>query len=51
MSDVELEAVIDWSKDANVLALGRQTDEDVLTKEWCDAKITGTLAFAEKLTS
>ena len=41
MSDPRLEPVIDWSKDDDVLAVGKQTDEDVLAKGWCDVKITG----------
>ncbi len=41
MSDPGLEPVIDWSKDDDVLAAGKQIDEDVLAKGWCDVKITG----------
>lgn len=55
MSDSELEPAIDWSKDDNVLALGRKTDEDVLAKGWCDEKSAGmflaeNLLFDEELT-
>jgi hypothetical protein len=42
MLDAELETVIDWSKDEDVLAPGKKTDEDVLAKGWCNAKISGT---------
>jgi hypothetical protein len=42
MSDAESEPVIDWSQDANVTATGKKTDEDMLAKGWCDAKIAST---------
>jgi hypothetical protein len=49
MPDAELEPVIDWSKDDDVIAPGKRTDDDVLEKGWCDAKIYGAfIALLDK---
>ena len=49
MPDAELEPVIDWSKDHDVIAPGKKTDDDMLAKGWCDAKIIGAFIVGNPL--
>ena len=49
MSDAELEPAIDWSNDDDVFVVGKKTDEDVVTKGWCDAKIAGMFLVENSL--
>jgi hypothetical protein len=36
--------IIDWSKDIDVIQMGKITDAQALKRGWCDAKVAGVFS-------